>query len=195
MPPVVVSDFVQRRRINRPPLPHGVGLYGGEMYLVLTSYFHTQITHDRVINFAHRRLVLKRLRRTLPRGIVVVENHDVVVNVPALGISMGGDKVWAIGRHPLRQLHASAVYPGYVCLIVATELFWRKTLRDKKRLILPSRSSAVHPVKPFRAPGPRRGCRIEREMRHVCRALILFPRVHTPAVGGINHRTHSVRRP
>ena len=161
MPPVVVSDFVQRRRINRPPLPHGVGLYGGEMYLVLTSYFHTQITHDRVINFAHRRLVLKRLRRTLPRGIVVVENHDVVVNVPALSISMGGDKVRAIRSHFLRQFHAGTVNPSYVRLTITAELFWRKALRNQKGLIFALCSCPMNPVESLRAPGLGSRCRIQ----------------------------------
>lgn len=131
------------------------------MHRILAGYLHAQIFHNRIIGLAHRRVMLKRLRCSLPRGVIVVQNHDVVMNMPALSISMCGDKVRAIRSHFLRQLHARAVYPSYVCLIVATELFWRKALRDKKRLILPGLSSAVHPVKPFRAPGPRRGCRIQ----------------------------------
>lgn len=195
MPPVIVRELVQRSRVDRPALPHGVSLYRGEMHRILAGYLHAQILHDSVIGLAHRRVVLKRLRCSLPRGVIVVQNHDVVMDMTALGIGMSGDKVRAIRSHPLRQLHAGAVYPGYVRLIVATELLWRKALRDKKRFIFPSRGSTVHPVQPFRAPGLRRGCHIEREIRHVCRTLVLFPCVLAPAIGGINHRTHSVRRP
>lgn len=161
VPPVIVRELVQRSRVDRPALPHGVSLYRGEMHRILAGYLHAQILHDSVIGLAHRRVMLKRLRCSLPRGVIVVQNHDVVMNMPALGIGMSGDKVRAIRSHFLRQFHASAVYPGYVCLIVATELFWREALRNKKRLILPSSGSAANPVESLRAPSLGGRCRIQ----------------------------------
>lgn len=125
----------------------------------------------------------------------MVQHHDVVMDMAPLGIGMSGDEVRAIRGHPLRQFHAGTVNAGYVGLTIAAELFWREALRNQKGLILPSSSSAVNPVESLRAPGLGGRCCIYREVRHVCRTLILFPCVLAPAVGGINHRTHSVRRP
>lgn len=172
-----------------------MSLYRGEMHLVLLGDLHAQIFHNRIIGLAHRRVVLKRLRCSLSRGVIVVQNHDVVMDMPTLGIGMGGDEVRAIWSHPLRQFHAGTVNAGYVGLTIAAELFWRKALRNQKGLIFALCSGPVNPVESPRTPGLGGRCCIYREVRHVCRTLVFFPCILAPAVSGINHRTHSVRRP
>lgn len=125
----------------------------------------------------------------------MVQNHDVVMDMTALGIGMSGDEVRAIRGHFLRQFHAGTVNAGYVGLTITAELFWREALRNQKGLIFALCSSAVNPVESPRTPGLGGRCRIYREVRHVCRTLVFFPRVLAPAVSGIDHRTHGVRRP
>lgn len=161
VPPVIVRELVQRSRVDRPALPHGVSLYRGEMHRILAGYLHAQILHDSVIGLAHRRVMLKRLRCSLARGVIVVQNHDVVMDMPALGIGMSGDKVRAIRSHFLRQIHAGTVNPSYVRLTITAELFWRKALRNQKGLIFALCSCPVNPVESLRAPGLGSRCRIQ----------------------------------
>lgn len=70
------------------------------MHLVLLGDLHAQIAHHLIINFAHRRVILQFLGSALASAEIMVENHDVIVDVSTLGIGMRSNEIRTIRSHP-----------------------------------------------------------------------------------------------
>lgn len=69
------------------------------MHLVLLGDLHAQIAHHLVVNLAHRRVILQLLGSTLTSAEIMVENHDVIVDVPTFGIGMRSNEIGTIRSH------------------------------------------------------------------------------------------------
>lgn len=117
------------------------------------------------------------------------------MHVPAFSIGMRGDKIRAIRSHLSGQLHTRAMHARYTSLVVTAKLLGRKTLRNKKRFVLPLSSSAVNPLQSLAAPGLGSGCTTGRKIRHCSSPWDALFSVFAATIGGIDNRSHSVSRP